>query len=61
MAQALVERFDSEVPHRNEDLVTLPGSVARRERDPSVALDEPGLRWTPVGRLSVRSLGAVVR
>ncbi len=25
MAQALVERFDGEVPHRLEDLVTLPG------------------------------------
>ncbi|HEX2382667.1 MAG TPA: endonuclease III [Acidimicrobiales bacterium] len=56
MAQALVERFDSEVPHRLEDLVTLPG-VGRKTGNVirSVALDEPGLPVdTHVGRLSVR-------
>src|SRR5215471_4871249 len=56
MAQALVERFDGEVPHRLEDLVTLPG-VGRKTGNVirSVALDEPGLPVdTHVGRLSVR-------
>ena len=56
MAQALVERFDGEVPRRLEDLVTLPG-VGRKTGNVirSVALDEPGLPVdTHVGRLSVR-------
>jgi len=56
MAQALVERFDGEVPHRLEDLVTLPG-VGRKTANVirSVDLDEPGLPVdTHVGRLSVR-------
>jgi endonuclease III len=56
MAQALVERFDGEVPHRLEDLVTLPG-VGRKTGNVirSVAMDEPGLPVdTHVGRLSVR-------
>jgi len=56
MAQALVERFDGEVPHRLEDLVTLPG-VGRKTGNVvrSVDMDEPGLPVdTHVGRLSVR-------
>jgi endonuclease-3 len=56
MAQALVERFDGEVPHRLEDLVTLPG-VGRKTGNVirSVGFDEPGLPVdTHVGRLSVR-------
>jgi endonuclease-3 len=56
MAQALVERFDGEVPRRLEDLVTLPG-VGRKTGNVirSVAMDEPGLPVdTHVGRLSVR-------
>jgi endonuclease-3 len=56
MAQALVERFDGEVPHRLEDLVTLPG-VGRKTGNVirSVALDAPGLPVdTHVGRVSVR-------
>jgi endonuclease-3 len=56
MAQALVERFDGEVPHRLEDLVTLPG-VGRKTGNVvrSVAMGEPGLPVdTHVGRLSVR-------
>lgn len=56
MAQGLVERFDGEVPHRLEDLVTLPG-VGRKTGNVirSVAMDEPGLPVdTHVGRLSVR-------
>jgi endonuclease-3 len=56
MAQALVERFDGEVPHRLEDLVTLPG-VGRKTGNVirSVAMNEPGLPVdTHVGRLSVR-------
>jgi endonuclease-3 len=44
MAQAVDERFDGEVPHRIEDLVTIPG-VGRKTANVvrSVALDEPGL------------------
>ena len=44
MAQALVERFDGEVPGAMEDLVTLPG-VGRKTANVvrSVALDLPGL------------------
>ena len=56
MAQALVERFDGEVPRRLDDLVTLPG-VGRKTGNVirSVAMDEPGLPVdTHVGRLSVR-------
>lgn len=43
MAEALVERFDGDVPHRMEDLVTLPG-VGRKTANVvrSVALGEPG-------------------
>ena len=58
MAAALVERFDSEVPHDLADLVTLPG-VGRKTGNVirSVALDLPGLPVdTHVGRL-VRRLG----
>ena len=44
MAQAVVERFDGEVPERIEDLVTLPG-VGRKTANVirSVAMDLPGL------------------
>ncbi|HVM65755.1 MAG TPA: endonuclease III [Acidimicrobiales bacterium] len=58
MAQALVERFDGEVPHRMRDLVTIPG-VGRKTANVvrSVALGEPGLPVdTHVARL-VRLLG----
>lgn len=56
MAQALVERFDGEVPSAMEDLVTVPG-VGRKTANVvrSVAMDLPGLPVdTHVGRLSVR-------
>jgi endonuclease-3 len=56
MAQAVVERFDGEVPSRMEDLVTLPG-VGRKTANVlrSVAMDLPGLPVdTHVGRLSRR-------
>lgn len=56
MAQALVERFDGEVPSRIEDLVTLPG-VGRKTANVvrSVALGLPGLPVdTHVGRLAKR-------
>ena len=56
MAQALVERFDGEVPGPIEDLVTLPG-VGRKTANVirSVDLDLPGLPVdTHVGRLSLR-------
>jgi endonuclease-3 len=56
MAQALVDRFDGEVPRRLDDLVTLPG-VGRKTGNVvrSVAMGEPGLPVdTHVGRLSVR-------
>jgi endonuclease-3 len=56
MAQALVERFDAQVPRRLEDLVTLPG-VGRKTANVvrSVAFDLPGLPVdTHVGRLSRR-------
>jgi endonuclease-3 len=56
MAQALLERFDGEVPTRLEDLVTLPG-VGRKTGNVvrSVAFDLPGLPVdTHVGRLSRR-------
>jgi endonuclease-3 len=56
MAQALVERFDSEVPTRLSDLVTLPG-VGRKTGNVvrSVAMDLPGLPVdTHVLRLSGR-------
>lgn len=56
MANALVDRFDSEVPHAIEDLVTIPG-VGRKTANVvrSVAMGEPGLPVdTHVGRLSVR-------
>jgi endonuclease-3 len=58
MANALVDRFDGEVPRALDDLVTLPG-VGRKTGNVirSVALDEPGLPVdTHVGRL-VRRLG----
>jgi endonuclease-3 len=61
MAQALVERFDGEVPRRLEDLVTLPG-VGRKTGNVirSVAFDLPGLPVdTHVQRLSKR-LGLTV-
>ena len=56
MAAALVDRYDGEVPHRIEDLVTLPG-VGRKTANVirSVALAEPGLPVdTHVLRLSKR-------
>jgi endonuclease-3 len=56
MAQALVERFDGEVPSSMRDLVTVPG-VGRKTANVvrSVAMDLPGLPVdTHVGRLSVR-------
>lgn len=56
MAQALVERFDGEVPSAMEDLVTIPG-VGRKTANVvrSVAMDLPGLPVdTHVGRLSIR-------
>jgi endonuclease-3 len=56
MAEAVVERFDGEVPTRLEDLVTLPG-VGRKTANVvrSVAFDLPGLPVdTHVGRLSRR-------
>jgi len=56
MAQALVERFDGEVPTALEDLVTLPG-VGRKTANVirSVAFGLPGLPVdTHVGRLSIR-------
>ena len=56
MAQAVVERFDGEVPTRLEDLVTLPG-VGRKTGNVvrSVAFDLPSLPVdTHVGRLSRR-------
>jgi endonuclease-3 len=56
MATALVERFDGEVPHAIEDLVTLPG-VGRKTANVvrSVALGLPGLPVdTHVGRLAKR-------
>ena len=56
MAAALVERYDGEVPHAIEDLVTLPG-VGRKTANVvrSVALGEPGLPVdTHVLRLSKR-------
>jgi endonuclease-3 len=56
MANALVERFGSEVPSPIEDLVTLPG-VGRKTANVirSVAMNEPGLPVdTHVGRLSRR-------
>jgi endonuclease-3 len=55
MAQAVVERFDGDVPSRIEDLVTLPG-VGRKTANVlrSVALDLPGFPVdTHVGRLVV--------
>ena len=56
MAQALVERFDGQVPSRMEDLVTIPG-VGRKTANVvrSVGMDLPGLPVdTHVGRLSRR-------
>jgi endonuclease III len=56
MAQAVVERFDGEVPTRLEDLVTLPG-VGRKTANVvrSVGFDLPGLPVdTHVGRVSRR-------
>lgn len=56
MAQALVERFDGEVPTDLDDLTTLPG-VGRKTGNVvrSVAFDLPGLPVdTHVGRLSRR-------
>jgi endonuclease-3 len=58
MAQRLVDAYDGEVPHRIEDLVTLPG-VGRKTANVvrSVALDLPGFPVdTHVGRL-VQRLG----
>lgn len=56
MAQALVERFDGEVPSRMEDLVTIPG-VGRKTANVvrSVTFDLPGLPVdTHVSRLCRR-------
>jgi endonuclease-3 len=56
MAQALVERFDGEVPARMEDLVTLPG-VGRKTANVvlSVGFDLPGFPVdTHVARLAGR-------
>jgi endonuclease III len=56
MANALVDRFDGEVPTQREELVTLPG-VGRKTANVvrSVAFGLPGLPVdTHVGRLSVR-------
>jgi endonuclease-3 len=56
MANALVERFDGQVPSSMEDLVTIPG-VGRKTANVvrSVAMDLPGLPVdTHVGRLSRR-------
>jgi endonuclease III len=56
MANALVDRYGGEVPHKLEDLVTLPG-VGRKTANVvrSVALGLPGLPVdTHVGRLVVR-------
>jgi endonuclease-3 len=56
MAQALVERYDGEVPGPMKDLVSVPG-VGRKTANVvrSVALDLPGLPVdTHVGRLSLR-------
>jgi endonuclease-3 len=61
MANALVERFDGEVPTRLEDLVTIPG-VGRKTGNVvrSVAFGLPGLPVdTHVGRLS-RRLGLTI-
>ena len=48
MANALVERFDGEVPTRMSDWVTVPG-VGRKTANVvrSVARACPGCRWTP--------------
>jgi len=56
MAQAVVERFDGEVPSRMKDLVTVPG-VGRKTANVvrSVVFGLPGLPVdTHVGRLSLR-------
>ena len=56
MAQALVERFDGQVPSRIEDLVTIPG-VGRKTANVvrHVVFDEPGFPVdTHVGRLCRR-------
>ena len=56
MARMLVDEFDSEVPRRRDDLVTLPG-VGRKTANVvrSVAFALPGLAVdTHVGRLSKR-------
>jgi endonuclease-3 len=56
MAQAVVERYDGEVPSRMQDLVTVPG-VGRKTANVvrSVVFDLPGLPVdTHVGRLSLR-------
>jgi endonuclease-3 len=56
MARAVMERFDGEIPHELEDLVTLPG-VGRKTGNVlrSVVFDLPGLAVdTHVGRLSRR-------
>ena len=56
MGRAIEERFDGEVPHAIEDLVTLPG-VGRKTANVirSVAMGEPGLPVdTHVGRLAKR-------
>lgn len=56
LGQALVERFDGEVPRRMKDLVTLPG-VGRKTANVVLgnAFDTPGITVdTHVGRLSRR-------
>jgi len=61
MGRAVIERFDGEIPHELEDLVTLPG-VGRKTGNVlrSVVFNLPGLAVdTHVGRLS-RRLGLTV-
>jgi endonuclease III len=61
MGRAVIERFNGEIPHELEDLVTLPG-VGRKTGNVlrSVVFDLPGLAVdTHVGRLS-RRLGLTV-
>ena len=60
MAQALVERFDGEVPTRLEDLVTLPG-VGRKtgkRRAQRGASTSPACRWTPTSGGSAVAWGS---
>ena len=59
MATALVERFDGEVPTKLEDLVTIPGSDARRATSCAAsASTSPASRSTPTSTRLSRRLGA---